>query len=61
VTMMGLAVKFHENIGIPHILNAILVLGGTVLAGIVFYYVARAVQRSRGVDIDLAYRAIPPE
>jgi basic amino acid/polyamine antiporter, APA family len=61
VAMMGLAVKFHSNIGIPHIRNAIMVLGGTVLAGVLFYYVARAVQRSRGVDIDLAYRAIPPE
>jgi basic amino acid/polyamine antiporter, APA family len=61
LAMMGLAVKYHANIGIPHIINAILVLGGTVVAGIVFYYVARAVQRSRGVDIDLAYRAIPPE
>ncbi len=59
--MMALAVKFHSNIGIPHIINAVLVLGGTIVAGVVFYYVARAVQRSRGVDIDLAYRAIPPE
>lgn len=61
VGMMALAVNFHSNIGIPHIRNAIMVLGGTVVAGVLFYYVARAVQRSRGVDIDLAYRAIPPE
>jgi APA family basic amino acid/polyamine antiporter len=61
VGMMALAIKFHANIGIPHIRNAIEVLGGTIVAGVLFYYVARAVQRSRGVDIDLAYRAIPPE
>jgi amino acid transporter len=61
LTMIGLAIGFHANIGIPHVATAIAVLGGTALAGVAFYYAARAVQRSRGVDIGLAYRAIPPE
>lgn len=30
-------------------------------AGLPIYYVIRAIQRGRGVDIDLAYRQIPPE
>ena len=35
--------------------------GGTILAGVVFYYVARAVRASQGVNVDLAFAEIPPE
>jgi hypothetical protein len=35
--------------------------GGTILAGVIFYYVARAVRKSQGVDIDRAFAEIPPE
>lgn len=59
--MIALIIWFHTNLGVPHIGIAIAALCGTIAGGIVFYYVARAVQRSRGVDISLAYRAIPPE
>jgi hypothetical protein len=31
------------------------------VVGVVFYFVIRAVQASRGVNVDLAYREIPPE
>ena len=35
--------------------------GGTILAAIVFYFVARAVRASQGVNIDRAFAEIPPE
>jgi hypothetical protein len=34
---------------------------GTVVAAVVFYYVARAIRRARGVRLELAYAEIPPE
>jgi amino acid transporter len=33
----------------------------TILCGAVYYYGYRAYQKSRGVDVDLAYKEIPPE
>jgi hypothetical protein len=36
-------------------------LFGTALAGALYYYVAKALQRRRGVDITLAFKSIPPE
>jgi basic amino acid/polyamine antiporter, APA family len=35
--------------------------GGTILAAIIFYFVARAVRASQGVNIDRAFAEIPPE
>ena len=35
--------------------------GGTILAAVVFYFVARAVRASQGVNIDRAFAEIPPE
>ncbi len=34
---------------------------GTVLAGVIFYYVALLIRRRQGVDIELAYAEIRPE
>jgi hypothetical protein len=34
---------------------------GIVIVGLLIYYVARAVRRSQGVDIDLVYRELPPD
>jgi amino acid transporter len=39
----------------------VIVVGCIFLGGFVIYHAIRAFQRSRGVDIDLAYREIPPE
>jgi hypothetical protein len=36
-------------------------LAGTVAFGLVVYYVAKAVRRSQGVDLDLVYKELPPE
>jgi hypothetical protein len=37
------------------------VVVGIFLIGLPLYYLNRAIQRRRGVDIDLAYKEIPPE
>jgi hypothetical protein len=34
---------------------------GLMVGGVAFYYVSRAVQHRRGVDIEWNYREIPPE
>jgi amino acid transporter len=63
VFSLGLVYYFHENLGL---------LGGyyhaTVLAPLivlvvaaVWYYAAKAVSSGIGVDLDLTYRAIPPD
>jgi amino acid transporter len=61
VCMIGLGLWFHASVGLPHLITPILVLGGTALAGAAYYYVAQAVQRRRGVDVSIAFKAIPPE
>ena len=36
-------------------------MGGIVAVGLGIYYIARAVRRSQGVDIELVYRELPPD
>jgi APA family basic amino acid/polyamine antiporter len=36
-------------------------MGGIVVAGLVIYYVTKAVRASQGVDIDLVYRKLLPD
>jgi basic amino acid/polyamine antiporter, APA family len=38
-----------------------LIFGGTIALAIVYYLVARAVRRTQGVDLALAYAEVPPE
>jgi APA family basic amino acid/polyamine antiporter len=62
-TAVFLYIEFlHEPaLGIAKRGEFLLWAGGTVLAGVVFYYVARAVRASQGVNVDLAFAEIPPE
>ncbi len=41
--------------------RAIAFVVGIYVVGAILYWVARAVQKSRGVDLDLLYKEIPPE
>jgi basic amino acid/polyamine antiporter, APA family len=41
--------------------DAVLFVIGIYVAGAVVYWAAREIQRRRGVNIDLAYREIPPD
>jgi APA family basic amino acid/polyamine antiporter len=59
--VIGLALYFHEAIGLPDLWKPITAVVGIAVAGVLYYYVARAIQRGRGVDIDLAFQTIPPE
>jgi hypothetical protein len=31
------------------------------VGGIAYYYAARAIQRGRGINVELAFKTIPPE
>jgi basic amino acid/polyamine antiporter, APA family len=33
----------------------------TIIVPIIYYYVYRSVQKSKGINVDLAYKEIPPE
>ena len=37
------------------------IFGVTIALAIIYYFVVKAVRKSQGVDIDLAYAEIPPE
>jgi len=58
ITLLG---WFHTELGIKNALVVPLLIPGSFLVAWAWYTVARAVQRSRGVDLDLVYRTIPPE
>jgi amino acid transporter len=51
----------YPGLGIANRRNTLLSMAACIVAGFVLYYAARAVQRSRGVDISLHYAEIPPE
>ncbi len=36
-------------------------MGGVVVVGLLIYYIARAVRRSQGIDLELVYRELPPD
>ena len=46
---------------ITHAFDAIAFVVGIYVSGVVLYYISRAVRRSRGVNLDLLYKEIPPE
>jgi basic amino acid/polyamine antiporter, APA family len=60
---MGLVFYFHENLGLlgnyyrATILSPLIVL----VVAAVWYAVAKSIVRSEGVDLDLTYKAIPPD
>ncbi len=65
LTMAGAAtiLLLDPNSGTHWDLNfrRVLLGAGIFVAGIPIYYVIRAIQRARGIDVELAYREIPPE
>jgi basic amino acid/polyamine antiporter, APA family len=36
-------------------------MAGIVVVGLLIYYIARAVRRSQGIDLDLVYKELPPD
>ena len=61
VFVVGLALYFHEAIGLPDLWKPIAAVILIAAAGIAYYYAARAIQRGRGINVDLAFKTIPPE
>jgi APA family basic amino acid/polyamine antiporter len=61
VFVVGLALYFHDAIGLPDLWKPIGALVLIAVVGITYYYAARAIQRGRGINIDLAFKTIPPE
>jgi APA family basic amino acid/polyamine antiporter len=53
--------NWAEQFGLSNKLSFVYWLAGTIAAALVFYNVARFVQRRRGTDLALAYAEIPPE
>ncbi len=53
------ALALSGNTG--HRWQIIAFMGGIVVIGLAIYYIARAVRRSQGIDLDLVYRELPPD
>lgn len=51
----------YPAIGIPSIGAGAGFLLGVVVVGLLIYYISRAVQKSRGINIDLSFKELPPE
>jgi amino acid transporter len=56
-----LVMSFHTQVGIKHIAIPILVIVGVFLMAVGLYFGAKAIQRRRGVDLDLVYANVPAE
>jgi hypothetical protein len=42
-------------------LRAQLIAIGVIVVSLIMYYTARATQRSKGINVDFAFKEIPPE
>ena len=56
-------IYFHwsEQFGLTNKLSFLYWLLGTIVAAVLFFNIARQVQRRRGTQVELAYAEIPPE
>lgn len=55
------AIRFHTTLGVNTLVELLAPPVGVIVFAIVYYLGARAFQRSRGIDLDLAYKTIPPD
>ena len=60
-TAIFLLFYFHTNVGLKYTTATAIYLGLMFVVGAVWWFGARAIRQSRGVDIALAYKTIPPE
>ena len=51
----------YPAIGIPSPTYAIVFIVAVAAVGLLIYYIAKAVRKSKGIDISLAYKELPPE
>ncbi len=63
VIVMDLFVALNPGYaGIPTNLSSVslVILGVIFIIGVIYFYVAKAIQKSRGLDLSLVYKEIPP-
>ena len=60
VLMIVEAIRFHAALGVSTLAEMIGPPIGVIVVAALYYLAARAVQRGRGIDLDLAYKTIPP-
>jgi amino acid transporter len=59
--MIFLIIDFATPLGISNLALTIALPFGVLVFCAVWYFIAKAVQRDRGIDLDLLYRTIPPD
>ena len=52
---------FFDDIAAGHKTNQLIIVGGVFAIGVMFYFVMKAIRRSQGVDVSLAFKEIPIE
>lgn len=55
------AIRFRSALGVSSLAELLGPPIGVIVVGVVYYLGARAFQSRRGVDLDLAYKTIPPD
>jgi hypothetical protein len=58
--VMVLMFMFYSALGLTSVL-AYQVVFGVLAVSIIWYFLAKMVQRSRGINVDYAFKEIPPE
>jgi amino acid transporter len=61
VSAIFLLFYFHDNVGLIYTTETGVYLVGMFVLGGVWWAIARSVRRGQGVDLDLAYKSIPPD
>jgi amino acid transporter len=59
--LIFLILYFPKQLGVKSVAEAVSAPLGVLVFVFVWYYGARAVQRRRGIDLDLVFRTIPPD
>jgi APA family basic amino acid/polyamine antiporter len=53
--------NYKDEFGLTDLGKMFMIFGTTIVLALVYYFVAKAVRRGQGVDLDRAYAEIPPE
>jgi amino acid transporter len=59
--LIFLILYFPKQLGVKSVAEAVSAPFGVLVFVFVWYYAAKAIQRRRGIDLDLVYRTIPPD
>jgi amino acid transporter len=54
-------VLWNDDVAAGHDPQQLTIVGGVFVIGIIFYFVMKAIRRSQGVDVTLAFKEIPIE